>query len=427
VRAVHLRADPAIILPADVARSWPRYRSIVLRHPVQWFRDHPRTWDALLATALGLVSLVGLLTIDVATVTESNRDADPFGVALVVAVWAAVAFRRRWPEQVAWGVALLTIPYWVLDYVDTGASAAVLVALYTVAAHVDRPRSLHIGAVIVLALVSVMVVGVLAEQEDLPAIAVVGNSIVFATAWTVGDSVRNRQAYLAEVEARAEQAEREGELAAVRAVQDERARIARELHDVVAHSVSVMVVQAAAGRRVLDRDPAGTAESLEVIERTGRTALEELRRLLGVLRGDDDAAATEPQPTAADVADLVARWREAGLDVDLRTDGDCPHLPAGVGLTVYRVVQEALTNVMKHAGPARVEVVLRYGTDDVRIDVLDDGRGPSDRGGLPSAGHGLVGMRERVELFGGELSVGHRPGGGFRVHATIPLAASPVG
>jgi len=402
-----------------------RYGAIVLRHPVQWLRDRPAVWDVLLAAVLGTVSLVGLLTIDVDDLGDSNREVDALGVALLLGIWAAVALRRRHPEAVAWTVALLLVPYWVLDYVDTGATFGVLIAVYSVAAHVDRPRSLQIGAVIGVALVSVMVAGVLADEESLPAIAVVGNAIIFATAWTVGDSVRNRHAYLTEVEARADRAERDREVAADRAVHQERARIARELHDVVAHSVSVMVVQAAAGRRVLDRDPALTDESLAVIERTGRNALDELRRLLGVLRGADEAAGVQLQPTAADLHALVEQWREAGLDVDLREDGDGAELSVGVSLAVYRVVQEALTNVMKHAGPASVEVVVRYG-DDVRIDVLDDGRGPVGRRDLPSAGQGLIGMRERVELFGGELTVGPRPGGGFRVHARIPVARTAL-
>jgi len=384
-------------------------------------REHPRAWDVLLASVLGGVSLVGLLTVDVDVLPDSNRHADVVGVLLVVAIWTAVALRRRHTEAMTWIVALLIIPYWVLDYVDTGATLGVLVMIYTLAAHVDRPRSLQIGAIVGLALVAVMVAGVIAAEEDLPAIAVVGNVIVFATAWTIGDSVRNRHAYLTEVEARAERAERDRELAAARAVLDERARIARELHDVVAHSVSVMVVQAGAGRRVLARDPAGAAAALEVVERTGRNALDELRRLLGVLRADDGASGTAPQPTAGDVAELVASWRAAGLDVELRTEGEVPPLPAGLGLTVYRVVQEALTNAVKHAGPARVEVVLRYG-DEVEIDVVDDGRGAAGASGLPSGGQGLIGMRERVELFGGRLSVGPRSGGGFRVRATLPLA-----
>lgn len=390
---------------------------------MQWMRQHPVVWDAVLALGLGAVSLVGLLTVDVDSFPTSNREADAIGVLLTVGIWGAAAFRRRWPVVIAWTVTALLVPYWVLDYVDTGQTLAVLLLVYTVAAHVDRPRSLRVGLALGVILVAVMITGVVAEEEDLPAVAVVGNVVIFATAWTIGDSVRSRQAYLAEVEARAERAERDREVAAERAVEDERARIARELHDVVAHSVSVMVVQASAGRRVLDRDPALAAESLAVIERTGRNALDELRRLLGVLRDEDARPTTEPQPTAADIAALVDECREAGLDVELRVDGDCPELSAGVGLTVYRVVQEALTNAVKHAGPAHVEVVVRYG-DAVRIDVLDDGRGPVGRRDLP--GHGLIGMRERVELFGGELSVGPRPGGGFRVRATIPLARTAV-
>lgn len=392
---------------------------------MQWMRQHPVVWDGVLALALGAVSLAGLLTVDIDRFPTSNRDADLVGVLLTIAIWGAAAFRRRWPEPMAWTVTALVVPYWVLDYVDTGQTLAVLLLVYTLAAHVDRRRALEVGIAIGTVLVAVMITGVIAEEEDLPAVAVVGNVVIFATAWTIGDSVRSRLAYLAEVEARAERAERDRELAAERAVEAERSRIARELHDVVAHSVSVMVVQASAGRRVLDRDPALTAESLAVIERTGRNALEELRRLLGVLREEDDHPTTEPQPTAADIATLVDECRDAGLDVELRVEGECPELSAGIGLTVYRVVQEALTNAVKHAGPAHVEVVLRFG-DAVRIDVLDDGRGPVGRRDLPSAGHGLIGMRERVDLFGGELSVGPRPGGGFRVQATIPLVRTAV-
>lgn len=398
----------------------------MLRHPVQWLRDHPQAWDALLALVLGAVSVVGLLTIDPELTTESNRDPDVLGVALAVTIWCAVALRRRSPEAVTWVVTALLVAYWVLDYVDSGVTVAMLLMLYTLAAHVDRPRSLHVGLVVGLVLLVVMVTGVVVDDEDLPAVAVVANSVIFATAWTIGDSVRNRSAYLAEVEARAERAEREQEIAAQQAVQEERVRIARELHDVVAHSVSVMVVQAGAGRRVLDRNPEQAAEALAVVESTGRNALDELRRLLGVLRHEDGAPTVVPQPTAGDLNALVEQWRDAGMDVDLEAEDEPSELPAGVGLTVYRIVQEALTNVMKHAGPARVHVSVRY-DDDVHIEVTDDGRGgrPHDAD-VPSSGQGLIGMRERVELFGGTLSIGPRPGGGYRVRATIPVHRSVV-
>lgn len=381
-------------------------------------------WDALLALVLGAISLVGLITIDPETVGQSNRDPDLVGIALTIAIWVAAAFRRRNPEAVTTIVAAGIIPYWVLDYVDAGVTIAVLLATYTLAAHVERPRSLRVGLAVGFVLVAVMVAGVVAEEEDLPAVAVVGNAIIFATAWTIGDSVRHRSAYLAEVEARAERAEQDRERAAERAVHEERARIARELHDVVAHSVSVMVVQASAAHRVLERQPDQAAEALGVIEATGRNALDELRRLLGVLRHEEAAATVDPQPTAGDIHALVEQWREAGMDVSLEVEGDAPDLPAGVGLTVYRIVQEALTNVMRHAGPARARVAVRY-DDAVRIEVTDDGRGsrPDD---VPSSGHGHIGMRERVELFGGTLAVGPRPGGGYRVRAAIPLTRSAV-
>lgn len=393
----------------------------MLRHPVPWLRSHPELADALLAAVLGTVSLVGLLTVDADSVGTSVRDADGLGVALVVGIWTATAFRRRWPERIAVVVAALTIPFWVLGYVDLGTTIAMLLLVYTVAAHVDRPRSLRLGLALVLALTGVMVAGVLAEDEDLPAVAVVANAIVFATAWTIGDAVRSRQAYLREVEARAEAAERGREQAAQRAVHEERARVARELHDIVAHSISVMVVQATAARRVIDRDPGRSAEALGVIEKTGRTALDELRGLLSVLR-EDGSPETMPQPTVDDLPDLVQHCRDAGLDVSLDIVGERPELSAVVSLAVYRVVQEALTNVMKHAGPARAEITLRY-DDEVTVEVVDDGRGPGDpRPGPP--GQGLIGMRERVELFGGSLLIGARRGGGFRLRATIPITTA---
>ena len=392
---------------------------------MKWLREHPVAADAMLGAVLGGIALIGLFTIDPDTVTASNRDPDAIGVLLLLALGALLAVRRRWPIPVLWLSALALVPYWVLDYVDTGATVIMLVLLYTVAANCERDRALpHVLGVTAL-LVAVMVAGVVASAEDLPAIAVLGNVVIFVTAFVLGDSVRNRRAYLAEVEARAERAEAERETAARQAVQEERTRIARELHDVVAHSVSVMVVQAGAARRVLDRHPDQTVESLEIIERTGHAALDELRRVLGVLRAEHAHASTAPQPTADDISGLVDQWREAGLRVVLRVDGSPTDVAPGVGLTMYRVVQEALTNVMKHAGPASATVDLRYRPDAVTIVVTDDGRGPvTDADRVPSAGQGLIGMRERVELFGGDLTVGPRPGGGFLVRATLPVTSA---
>ncbi len=394
------------------------------RSPTQWLRDHPAAADALLAALVFAIVIGGLLTIRSDSPSGSNRDLDALGVALALFQPLLLTVRRRWPVRALWVSALTLVPYWVLDYIDPGVSIAVLLLIYTVGAHVPRARSLPHVAAVGLILSGVMVIGVVADEEDLPLVAAVGNTIVFATAWVLGDSMRNRRAYLAEVEARAERAEADREAAAERAVLDERGRIARELHDVVAHSVSVMVVQAGAARRVIDRHPDQATESLGIIERTGRDALDELRRVLGVLRSDG-ARPDGPQPTVDDVSALIERWRAAGLEIALRVDGRSGALAPGVSLTVYRVIQEALTNVMKHACPATVTVDIRHRDDAVTILVTDDGRGPrSTDPGIPSSGQGLIGMRERVELFGGSLATGPRPGGGFQVRATIPIGAA---
>jgi len=255
-----------------------------------------------------------------------------------------------------------------------------------------------------------------------------GRRRVRGALWGAAVVVRSRQELAAALAARTVELEHEREEKARLAVVEERARIARELHDVVAHSVSVMVVQAGAERRALAGERPETAEVLETIERTGRTALAEMRRLLGMLRRSDDELALAPQPSLDGLDDLVAQVRDAGLPVDLRIDGERRALPPGVDLSAYRIVQEALTNALKHAGPATARVVVRYGRDAVDVEVADDGgRRSADTGGNGNGngqvdgGHGLVGMRERVARFGGDLHAGRRLAGGFAVRARLPL------
>jgi signal transduction histidine kinase len=219
-------------------------------------------------------------------------------------------------------------------------------------------------------------------------------------------------------ERRAQLAERERDVAAREAVVEERARIARELHDAVAHHVSVMVVQAGAERRTLDSSNAGTVEVLETIERTGRSALTEMRRLLGMLRDEADDS-LHPQPGLADVPTLVGQLRDAGLAVRLQMAGERRELPVGIELSAYRIVQEALTNALKHAGDAQATVHVRYGSDSLELEITDDGGGGHDSP-LPG-GHGLVGMRERVALYGGRFQASRNPAGGFTVHALLPI------
>jgi len=217
---------------------------------------------------------------------------------------------------------------------------------------------------------------------------------------------------------RAEMAERERELAAREAVVEERARIARELHDVIAHNVSMMVVQAGAERRVLEGANGSTREVLQTIEQIGRGALTEMRRLVGMLRSDGEDPLA-PQPGLDDVATLVGQVREAGLPVELTVEGERRDLPAGIELSAYRIVQEALTNALKHAGDAHAAVSIRYGADSLELEILDDGPGGAP---LVNGGHGLVGMRERVALYGGRFDASRRPGGGFAVRAKLPIA-----
>jgi signal transduction histidine kinase len=238
----------------------------------------------------------------------------------------------------------------------------------------------------------------------------------------IGRAMRRYRGLTAELRERTIELEHEREERARLAVLEERSRMARELHDVIAHSVSVIVVQAAAERRALPPGAESTGAALDQIERTGREALVELRRLLGVLRRSDDGApARAPQPGLAVLDELVAQVRDAGLAVEVRVEGSPAELPAGVDLSAYRIVQEALTNTLKHADAHRAEVVLRFGAGELELDVRDDGRGVNGGPAIPGGGHGLAGMRERAQLYGGELAAGRRlDSPGFEVRARIP-------
>jgi signal transduction histidine kinase len=254
----------------------------------------------------------------------------------------------------------------------------------------------------------------------------VGNLGVVAAAWVLGRFAHNYRAYAARLEERTAELEQAREELARRAVADERLRLARELHDVVAHAMSVIAVQSGVGAHIATTQPKEARRSLAAIEATSRAALTELRRLLGVLRQEGEPEGDlAPVPGLADLDGLLAELGKAGLAVRLQVEGTPSPLPAGVDLSAYRIVQEALTNVVKHAGPARARVVVGYRDQDVTVEVIDDGRGAatSVRDGRVGTGHGLIGMRERVTAFNGELEVGPRPGGGFRVAARLPLAA----
>jgi signal transduction histidine kinase len=242
----------------------------------------------------------------------------------------------------------------------------------------------------------------------------------FTIAWLAGLALGGQLRKAASAIERAERAEQERELRALSAVADERARIARELHDIVGHSVSVMTVQASAVRRLLRPEQEREREALLTVEETGRAALAEMRRLVGVLRRPEDSPALVPQPSLEYVEKLVQHAREAGLATELLLEGEPTDVPQGVDLTAYRLVQEGLTNALKHANATQAEVIVRYEDGSLELVVRDNGTGDGAGGG---SGHGLVGIRERVAVFGGELKAGPRPEGGYELRAVLPLAA----
>jgi signal transduction histidine kinase len=321
-----------------------------------------------------------------------------------------IAVRRRFPLLVL----LVTLPAALAADILYGSFqfAGALVALYTVAAYVGRPGSIGVGVGTALALPLTRF-----DEADVGLAESVAIYVIFAAAWILGDRIGSRRAYLRELEQRAVKHEREREEHARRAAAEEQARIARELHDIITHNVSVMTVQAAAAGDVFETHPGRARQALTSIESTGREALAELRRLLGGVRTGDSSLA--PLPGLARLEDLIAQVQAAGLTVELAVEGEPRELPAGADLSAYRIVQEALTNTLKHAQASNVNVVVRYGEDAVEVEVVDDGRGPSANGG--ERGHGIIGMRERAALFGGELRVGPAAGRGFSVQARIPL------
>jgi len=362
--------------------------------------------DAALAVALAVLVLSEVLT-STGYYTASQAIYVPASLLMTL----PLAWRRRAPLAVT----IVVMGALVFESLVVGSAPTPdvqlvgwLIAIYSVAAHCDRTRALIGGAVSLAAGLVWM-----GPADFLFPV------VVFGGAWLAGRLVRQRHVYAVALEERAEALERERDANTRVAAAEERARIARELHDILSHSVSVMVVQAGAERMALGTERASPGEALESIENTGRQALAEMRRLLGLLRTDDEPPAHEPQPTVAELERLVSQVREAGLPVELVVHGEPNGLPPGVAVSAYRIVQEALTNVLKHAGPASARVVVRYGTQELELEVADDGRGEHESDGT---GHGLVGMRERVALYGGDLEARARSGGGFVVRARLPLA-----
>jgi signal transduction histidine kinase len=340
-------------------------------------------------------------------------------LAFSIAMTIPLLLRRRHPAGVFTAVTFVAFLQWAFEIHVYTFDMALLVALYTVAAYSARRY-----AVAALAVAEVGVILAALRWWHGSVGSLVAPAAVLAAGWILGDNIRTRRAYLAELEERAARLERERDNQAQVAAAAERARIARELHDVVAHHVSVMVVQADGAAYALDDAPHRSRAALATISTTGRQALAEMRRLLGVLRSDPEDADLQPQPGVAQLTDLLAQLRSTGLPVNLVVEGVPTPLPTGMDLTAYRLVQEALTNALKHGGPrVRATVRICYLEDQLEIQVEDDGRGPQPESAGNPAGHGLVGMRERAAVYGGEVATGPRAGGGYRVVARLPLGA----
>ena len=341
-----------------------------------------------------------------------------------LALSAAVAVRRRWPFAAVLVAVVAVVGQAALGGRVTehvvGALLVLILVLYTAGALLGERRAwLALGLGLGGVSASALLPGGAASDLWFGSIFLVG------LPWALGRIVRERSARERAYRERAERFDAERELHALAAVWGERARIARELHDVIAHSVSVMVLQAGGARMVMGSEPERAEASLRSVERAGRDALAEMRRLLGVLGSSEDSQTPAPQPGLADLEDLIARTRSAGLSTSLRVDGEPITVPAALDLCAYRIVQEALTNAIKHAGPARAEVRLRWARDALEVEVSDDGRGAVDVNG--ASGHGIAGMRERAALYGGTLAAGPDPGRGFSVRAHLPLSPERVG
>lgn len=352
------------------------------------------------------------------------------GFALLAVSGLVVAVRRRWPVPVFVTVALASLVYYGLDFPDGPGWLGLFVSLYTLAAYGDGRRSLVIAGVGT----SVLATGWLVAAADIqPRAAIgwvffrIGASIMSAA---LGESVRSRRVIAAEAQKRAERAERTREEEARARVDAERLRIAREVHDTVAHAIAIINVQSGVTAHVLDKRPERAREALRAIEQTSSRALREMRAILGVLRDDDDGRA--PHPGLEQIDEITAKARAAGLDVTLEAASPATPLPSAVGSAAYRILQESITNVIRHVGPTRVTVTVNPGVDVLEIRVTDEGRhtgaGPAarpygeDTDTSAGTGRGILGMRERCRLLGGELDAGPTPAGGFEVTARLPLA-----
>ncbi|PWI18853.1 two-component sensor histidine kinase [Streptomyces sp. Act143] len=389
-----------------------------IRHQL---KAHPMALDAILAAGV-LVCMVAGSFVDPHGpdgVTWGIRTPDPLSLVLIALGATALVLRRRAPITVLALTGTFSVVECVTGDPRAPVAMAAVIALYTVASATDRPTTWRVGLLTMTVLTAAAMLGgplPWYAQENLAIFAWTG---IGATA---GDAVRSRRAFVQAIQDRAEKAERTREEEARRRVAEERLRIARDLHDVVAHHIALVNVQAGVAAHVMDKRPDQAKEALAHVREASRSALNELRATVGLLRqSGDPEAPTEPAPGLDRLDELVGTFRSAGLQVEVARADAGTALPAAVDLAAYRVIQEALTNVRKHAGgEAKAEVSVVSVGPNIEITVLDNGAGDGD-GPVDSGGHGLLGMRERVTALRGTLTTGPRYGGGFRVHAILPV------
>lgn len=383
----------------------------------------PVVVDALIALAVFALGLTSQIEISDAAPEVFSRDPDVWSRVLIGVQALPLVLRRRYPRAVVLVILGGFVVDRALDYPSTLATAGLILAIHAVGSELDRKASLRFGGSIIVFVALFTFVGYL-SVESVSLDDVGFTFLSTAVPLALGREVYQRRQTLERLEERAERAEREREEQAARAVAEERARIARELHDVVAHQMTVMTLQAEGARRIArDADPR-VVDALDTIRGSGHEALSEMRRMVGLLRTDPEDVDLAPQPGVDRLDELVDHMRDAGLSVDIAREGSVRPLAPGVDVNVYRIVQESLTNVLRHGGPgATASVTLSYQPNSIEVDVVDDGRGSASSLNGHSGGHGLVGMRERVALLDGRLKAGPRPGGGFEVHAMIPVSS----
>ena len=386
----------------------------------EWVDEHQRGVNIALVMFFGIGSSIALASIPV---TGSERAPDWLGYALVwLVALCAYGYRTRPLPMLLLAIGFMAT-YWVLDY-PGGTDPASWLLFYSATRHGghNRRRVWKTVAVGLGVITVVATVGVLVSTEDLPALAILGLFVLHGTFSAIGEAIYQRNQYVEQLEQRAADLEASLENRTALAAADERTRIAREMHDIIAHGMSTVVVQSQAAQSVVETNPDKAREVLQTIENIGRTSVDEMRRMLGVLRSEDSDAELEPQPGLEQLDQLRSQFDVDGVDLELVVTGELHDLPPGLNLTGYRIVQEALTNVLRHAGrPVTVRAAIECGETHLVIDVTDNGLGAGASTETAGTGHGLRGMQERVDVYDGTLRSGPASGGGFSVHATLPI------